>query len=103
PPDAEWLPAVLVLIFAVPTGAFLSLYALIACFLFRSSREAVPVAVLVVLALNVNGLALVFLVDSLYSGGRYLAVPIAALTGALAAGAVTTYRAGRGMAGAWPD
>ncbi|HYV34703.1 MAG TPA: hypothetical protein VE988_03300 [Gemmataceae bacterium] len=92
-PDAEWLPPALVLIFAVPIGAFLSLYAILTSFLFHTFREGMPVYVLNVLAFGLNGCAFLYLVDTPYNAGRYLVVPLMAWAVALGAGAVTSTRA----------
>src|SRR4051794_16567746 len=92
-PDSQWVPAVLVLIFAVPIGAFLSLYAAATAFMFQNFRQGVPVFVLNASAFMINGCALLFLMDSQYSANRYLVVPLIAWIFASSACSITLYRA----------
>jgi hypothetical protein len=94
PPDSAWIP-VLALIFAVPIGAFLALYALATCFLFDSHRQLFGVAMLQVWAVAVNMLAVLALIESNYNATRYLVVPTVALAVSLTAAGIATYRAVR--------
>src|SRR5262245_32677908 len=94
PPDSAWIPVV-ALIFAVPIGAFMALYAIITCWLFHSQQELLSVTILQVGAILINGLAVLVLLDSDYTAFRYLIVPTVALTVSLCAGAITFSQAVR--------